>query len=548
MTHTPPATKKDRYVGLELPGRYKFVRRIGTGGMGAVYEGEHLLIGRRVAIKVLHARFAEDPEIVRRFLREARVAATVAHPNIVEVTDMGELDDGAPYMVLEFLEGRDFGHDIREQGPQPPDKLARIMSQACDALTAAHQRDIIHRDLKPENIYLTNLGGDAEFVKLLDFGISKILADGDHRLTKTGAALGTPYYMSPEQCRGDIDVDARLDIYAMGVVMYQALTGRVPYDHDSYPMLVMQIMQAPVPEVKALRPDVPDELNALVRRMMDKFPEGRPGSCEEVRRLLQPFRTGSSSHVRLSTTHPVPRGVVSPAPTPEPPSSPSQGTLRLPDSVPETDGVIDTAPLPSGPELEAQPDGIDWRVVGAIAVLAILGSIAGLFGALVAGPGDDEEVTVVADKDPVAPKVAVPPPVVEAPARVVAEEPSPTASNDAANVDPTPDPNREEPDPNGEEANPERAGAVEMPAPTPPVEPAHEGEPAPAEQGEPGHLTVTAIPFGEIFVDGRAAGRDRAHVTVPPGRHRIRVVRGGTSRSRSVDVEPGGRASVTVRL
>ena len=172
-----PNAPQDPKIGMVLQERYRILRKLGDGGMGAVYEGEHVLIKRRVAIKVLHAQFAQNPEIVARFQREAEAATSIGHPNIIEVTDMGRFPDGTAYMVLEFLEGRDWSHDIESHGPQPVGKVIHILTQVCDALTAAHAKGIVHRDLKPENIFLIERRGDPDFVKVLDFGISKI-ADG----------------------------------------------------------------------------------------------------------------------------------------------------------------------------------------------------------------------------------------------------------------------------------------------------------------------------------------------------------------------------------
>ena len=226
------ASPQDPRIGMVLQDRYRIVRKLGDGGMGSVYEGEHVLIKRRVAIKVLHSQFAQNPEIVARFQREAEAATSIGHPNIIEVTDMGRFPDGTAYMVLEFLDGRDWSKDIEREGPQPVGKVIHILTQVCDALTAAHAKGIVHRDLKPENIYLIERNGDTCFAKVLDFGISKI-ADGqaeNRSLTQTGTALGTPYYMAPEQCQGKKDIDPRADINSLGVILYQALTAQYPYD------------------------------------------------------------------------------------------------------------------------------------------------------------------------------------------------------------------------------------------------------------------------------------------------------------------------------
>ena len=285
--------QEDPKVGMVLQDRYRIVRKIGEGGMGAVYEGEHILIKRRVAIKCLHSQFATNPEIVARFHREALAATSIGHQNIIEVTDMGRFDDGSVFMVLEFLLGRDWSDDIDGGGAQPLGKTVHILAQVCDALTAAHAKGIIHRDLKPENIYLIERGSDPDFVKVLDFGISKFKdgAGGGKGMTQTGTTLGTPYYMSPEQAQGKKDIDNRADIYSLGVILFQALTGQYPFDDESYPMLVLKICTEPPPPLRLYRPDLPEELEALVGKLLAKNPAERFPDCASLKAALAPYHT-----------------------------------------------------------------------------------------------------------------------------------------------------------------------------------------------------------------------------------------------------------------
>jgi len=214
-----------------LQGRYRIIRPLGVGGMGAVYEAEHVKIEKRVVVKCLHPELARREIVVKRFHREALAAAQIGHENIIDVSDLGQLDDGSVFMVMEYLEGCDFAELIYREGPQPIGRVAHIMTQICEALAAAHEKGIVHRDLKPENIFITDRHKDSFFVKVIDFGISKFvdaanLASG--KLTKTGVLIGTPWYMSPEQIDGNLDIDHRTDIYALGVILYNALTGRHP--------------------------------------------------------------------------------------------------------------------------------------------------------------------------------------------------------------------------------------------------------------------------------------------------------------------------------
>ena len=285
-----PSSGPDPKIGMVLQDRYRIVRKLGEGGMGAVYEGEHILIKRRVAIKCLHGQFATNPEIVARFHREALAATSIGHQNIIEVTDMGRFPDGSVFMVLEFLEGRDWAKDIDEQGPQPLGKVVKITTQICDALTAAHAKGIVHRDLKPENIFLIARGNEPDFVKVLDFGISKFKDSGPGKsMTQTGTTLGTPYYMAPEQAQGKKDIDHRADIYSLGVMTFQALTGQYPFDDESYPMLVLKICTEPPPPLRLYRPDLPKELEDLVTRMLAKDPGQRFADCSAVKAAVAPF-------------------------------------------------------------------------------------------------------------------------------------------------------------------------------------------------------------------------------------------------------------------
>jgi serine/threonine-protein kinase len=353
---TLPTDATDPRIGLVLQDRYKIVRKLGEGGMGAVYEGEHVLIKRRVAIKCLHAHYANSPEIVARFHREALAATSIRHPNIVEVTDMGRFADGAFFMVLEYLDGRDWAADLAKAGPQPLGRVVHIMSQVCDALSAAHEKGIVHRDLKPENVFLCQRGDDPDFAKVLDFGISK-MQDGDadparsKGLTRTGMAMGTPYYMAPEQAQGKKDIDHRADIYALGVILFQALTNQYPFDDDSYPMLVVKICTEDAPPITRFRPDLPPEIEALVARMLTKNPSERPATCAAVKAALAPFRALTEMPSALSDVGHRSTGVMggqpigSDRPNPIPKTTPGaiSGTRPLSEKTSGTQPRSDTA-------------------------------------------------------------------------------------------------------------------------------------------------------------------------------------------------------------
>src|SRR5581483_7717345 len=245
ITQPPPAPKKtaprpavgdgDAYLDTVVADRYRVIRKLGEGGMGVVYLAEHVFIEKKVALKVLSEDFARKADLVARFMQEAKAASKIGHENIIDITDFGETASGSVFFAMEFLDGHDLAHHIREHGPMDFDRTRHIMNQICRALGAAHSKGIIHRDLKPENIYLIEREGKPDFVKVLDFGIAKISSfdEGGSRLTRTGMIFGTPEYMSPEQAKGDRP-DHRVDIYAAGCILYEMLTGDVPFHAETF--------------------------------------------------------------------------------------------------------------------------------------------------------------------------------------------------------------------------------------------------------------------------------------------------------------------------
>jgi serine/threonine-protein kinase len=277
-------------VGRIIDGKYAIVRPIGEGGMGAVYEAKHQLIGHRVAVKFLHAQHATNPQVLQRFLQEAQIAGSLGHANICEVTDIGRTDDGVPYMIMPLLEGTPLAQEMkRDEGKLPTPRVFDIIYQVLTALERAHAAGVVHRDLKPENIFLTHLGDRADFVKLLDFGISKLMTGTDpgvSGLTSTGMVLGTPYYMAPEQARGSKQIDHRVDIYAVGVILYEMLTGALPFEADSYNEIIVKIVTEPFPMPRALDPSIPPEVEAVILKAMARSPEERWTTTKEFRHAL----------------------------------------------------------------------------------------------------------------------------------------------------------------------------------------------------------------------------------------------------------------------
>ena len=267
----------DPLVGKTIGGRYFIVRQLARGGMGAVYEAEHVGLDKRVAVKFILDRFGDDREALHRFHREARTASRIGHENIIDITDIGETEDGKPFLVMEYLEGSDLDHVLRATGRMEPSRAVHIVTQVLRGLAAAHGAGIIHRDMKPANVFLTERGGVADFVKIMDFGISKVVAarDARVRLTETGVAMGTPIYMAPEQAEARPDVDHRIDIYAVGVMLYEMLAGEPPFNASSYLVLVQQHVASAVPPLGERRRDLPAALVRAVHRALEKKPERR---------------------------------------------------------------------------------------------------------------------------------------------------------------------------------------------------------------------------------------------------------------------------------
>ena len=249
-------TTDDNLIGKTLAGKYRIDERLKDGGMGMVYRGTHILMDKTVAIKVLRPSLAADEKIVARFSREARAASRISHPNALSVTDFGEDENGVVFLVMEYLNGKTLKEVIRENGPMPLARVVDITRQVGDALSVAHSQGVVHRDLKSDNIMLmtTSVG---EHAKVLDFGIAKINeAEGvvDPGLTAPNLVIGTPQYMSPEQCSQTSEIDQRSDIYSFGVILYEMLVGHVPFSGESPTIVMMKQLQEPVPADIILQP------------------------------------------------------------------------------------------------------------------------------------------------------------------------------------------------------------------------------------------------------------------------------------------------------
>ncbi len=314
--------------GTVLAGRYRVVELLGRGGMGAVYLAEHLAVGRSVAIKVLSHALSHDPTIVERFRSEARTASSIGHPNIVEVFDAGQLDDGRLYLVMELLSGQSLYEVVEQEGRVPVERAVRWLREVARALRAAHQVGVIHRDLKPENVMLARIG-EEERIKVLDFGISaRSEAASGPRLTQAGQALGTPEYMAPEQAKGAAPTTA-IDIYAFGVLAFELLAGHPPIAGGSPAETIARKLTEPPPSLASVRPDAPPALADLVDRCLAADAAARPASMDavlgEIEAILRKLPRSRSSS--LSTEPSPPRGATAEAPREETSSRRRRGWL-----------------------------------------------------------------------------------------------------------------------------------------------------------------------------------------------------------------------------
>lgn len=280
-------TGVDAFIGHVIKGRYQVLKKLGAGGMGTVYLAEQVSIGRRVALKVLHGQYAGDEEFVRRFRHEARLAASLNHRNIVTVYDFDQGDDASLFIAMEYVDGQSLTEVIKREGPLDVGRAVRLGVQIGEGLEAAHRAGVIHRDIKPDNIMVMAVG-EKEEVKLMDFGIARLRDTGSAtRLTRAGVIMGTPAYMAPEQIEGGADVSERTDIYALGVVLYEMLSGGVPF-RASTPgsVLIKQLREVPVSLIK-LRREVPAGVEKVVMQALEKKPQKRQRDMGEVAQGLK---------------------------------------------------------------------------------------------------------------------------------------------------------------------------------------------------------------------------------------------------------------------
>lgn len=286
---------QDPNIGRDLlDGQFQILQKIGSGGMGSVYKAAQPAMNRMVAVKILHPKLTNRKDLVSRFRREARAMSHLTHPNTVKVFLYGDLDDGSLYIVMEYLEGRNLNQVVRKEGPMACERAVPVLIQVCGALQEAHLQGIIHRDLKPENIFLSTNGGLRDYPKVLDFGLAKVtereLRPGSIMLTQEGMVFGTPEFMSPEQAQGK-PLDARSDIYSLAVILYEVVTGKLPFDART-PMeyIQMHVTRPPIPiDERVPGRRFPDGFDAMIKKALEKRPEDRYSSAADFAQALKPF-------------------------------------------------------------------------------------------------------------------------------------------------------------------------------------------------------------------------------------------------------------------
>jgi serine/threonine-protein kinase len=359
-------TPSDPLLGQTLAGKYRVEKLIKRGGMGAVYQGKHVLMDKTVAIKVLRPSLAVDDDVVARFSREAKAASRISHPHAVSVTDFGESENGIVFLVMEYLDGRTLKEIIRSEGAMPLSRVVEIIRQVTGALDAAHGQGVVHRDLKSDNIMVSQTNG-GDWAKVLDFGIAKIQQPAsvkDPDITAPNLVIGTPQYMSPEQCSQLQPLDARSDIYSLGVIVYEMLAGRVPFTGESPTMIMMQHVQDAPPSVLSTRPDLPPAVDGVIARALAKVPADRFQTAGE---LFAALSTAAGAEVSAA-----PRSMETVISVPIPPAADDldEETLVRPRETPQY--VTRPAAAQDGPASFSP-----WRVIvpSAIVLVVVFGIV-----------------------------------------------------------------------------------------------------------------------------------------------------------------------------
>jgi serine/threonine protein kinase len=434
-SYLPPVTQVDPLLGQTLAGRYLIDKKLGEGGMGAVYRATHQLLEKQVALKVLHNEFARKTDLVERFMQEAKAASRIRHENVIDISDFGATPEGIVFFAMELLKGHDLHEEVaraRLAGQLLPyERSKKIFLQICAALSAAHSKGIIHRDLKPENVYLVEFLGDPDFVKLLDFGIAKMteVSENDRKLTKTGMLFGTPEYMSPEQARGE-HVDHRVDVYAMGCILFQLVTGRVPFEADNFMgVLSLHLTEPPpmIPETVFDRIGAPRALAQVIDTALHKDRNARWASIDDFANAVRAVSgeapidrsTGTvTTQVRAASVQAPETTKQARVPTP-PPMTPTSTPVPIGDGRVRTQWT-GSLQVPDAPVDGPRPKSRLPLIIGAVAVVA-----AAAVAVFFATRGPKDPVEPVAGSATTTPSGSAPIAVVTPDAAVTVEPPLP---------------------------------------------------------------------------------------------------------------------------
>jgi serine/threonine protein kinase len=383
-------------IGTVLEGAYRIDGLLGEGGMGAVYAATQLRLDKRVAVKVMARELAANPEALARFHREARVTSGLGHPHIVQVFDFSTTPTGEPFIVMEFLEGKDLDHHLRRAGRLSPTEVVRIIKQVASALAATHAKDIVHRDLKPANIYLLEAAGETDFVKVLDFGISKVRA-ATTKLTQSAAVMGTPNYMSPEQALGKVDdIDARTDQWALACIAWECLSGEGPFVGENVPSILFQVVHESPPSLSAKVAGLNPQVEGVLLRALAKDKNDRFDSVNDFVVALEGVVFGAALVAPSSVPHTVASRDAAASTVPSLPTTFTQSAGEVDDAF---DDVLD--------DLSSRPKWV-WAAVAGVAAVLLLG------GFLLLRPGPAPKAAA-GSPPPAAPAPAVPTPPVPAP-------------------------------------------------------------------------------------------------------------------------------------
>ncbi len=481
----------DPLIGQSI-GSYVIQRRLGEGGMGAVYELLHPGIGKRLALKLLHAEYAARPQIVQRFFDEARAVNVIGHPNIVDIIDFANLPDGRAYITMEFLEGDSLASYIRKRGALPVNEVAEIAHAIASALAAAHTSGIVHRDLKPENIHLVPRPDNPRYVKVLDFGIAKLSSDlhaDPSSATRSGVVMGTPTYMSPEQAMGRTrEIDHRTDIYALGIIIYEMLTGEVPFQAESFGDLMLKHLQAQATPVRQLRPELGEGWNAVVDRALAKKREDRFQSMDDMVAAIDAAASGRVPAVAAPGDRTVAAQMGNVGSAPALPQGGGNGTVAYGQTPPpQQQGTLQAAAGATPSVVEVPRGGSKAALFGVAGVLAAIAAVVIFF--VVRGGGSGKEAVAQVPPDAMVAATPVTPP-------------------DAAVAIATP---------------PDAMVAIALPpdAAPPPKQnkpPHHDSKP----KGK-GKLKVLATPWATVIVDGKEKGTTPLTIELSAGRHKIEL-------------------------